>query len=129
MAPLRTNRRGFLGASAAGLGYLFTGPALSVSRVYGAADRLRVAGIGVGGKGSSDIDNAGEYMDVVALCDCDETKIAPKAKKWPQAKTFTDFRKLMDAEKEFDAAVISTPDHTHAPAAARAIVRGKHVYV
>lgn len=124
------HRRGFLGASAASLGYLFTGPAWSVARTYGAADRLRVAGIGVGGKGSSDIDQAGEVMDVVALCDCDEAKLAPKAKKWEKAKTFSDYRKLFDDyAKEIDAAVVSTPDHNHAPAAARAIQLGKHVYV
>ena len=128
---LRQNRRRFLQTTtAAGLGYLFAGPAASVSRVYGAADRLRVAGIGVGGKGSSDIDQAGNLMDVVALCDIDETFLAPKMKKWPSAKVVHDYRKLFDdkAAKEFDAVTVSTPDHHHALASALAITAKKHVY-
>ena len=131
MADIHIDRRGFVAAgAAAGLGYFFTGPAASVAKTYRANETLRVAGIGVGGKGSSDIDQAGSFMDVVALCDCDAERLAPKAKKWDQAKTFSDYRKLFDeCGKEIDAAVISTPDHHHAPAAARAITMGKHVYV
>ena len=127
----RLNRRRFLQAgTAAGLGYLFTGPAFSVARAFGANDRLRVAGIGVGGKGSSDIDHAGDLMDVVALCDIDERFLAPKAKKWPKAKVVYDYRKLFDgaAAKEFDAVTVSTPDHNHALATALAIRQGKHAY-
>ena len=129
MAP-RLNRRRFLQASsAAGLGYLFAGPAVSVNRVYGAADRLRVAGVGVGGKGSSDIDHAGSLMDVVALCDIDENFLAPKQRKWPSAKVYHDFRKMFDESgKDIDAVTVSTPDHTHALASALAIRLGKHVY-
>src|SRR5947208_2116755 len=94
---LRQNRRRFLQTTtAAGLGYLFVGPAASVSRVYGANDKLRVAGVGIGGKGSSDIDQAGNLMDVTVLCDIDENFMAPKAKKWPSAKVIHDYRKLFD---------------------------------
>ena len=82
----RLNRREFVAGTVASLGYLFTGPAFSVVKAQGANGRLRVAGIGVGGKGSSDIDHAGDLMDVVALCDIDEKFLAPKAKKWPKAK-------------------------------------------
>lgn len=124
-------RRSFLETSSAvGLGYFFTGPAISVAKAVGANDKLRVAGIGVGGKGSGDIDQAGSLMEVVALCDIDEDKLAPKAKKWPEAKTYFDFRKLYDESgKNFDAIVVSTPDHTHALAAAIGIKLGKHAYV
>ena len=128
----RLNRRRFLQVSsaAAGLGYLYTGDAVSVVRAAGANDRLKVAGVGVGGKGSSDIDQAGNLMEVVALCDIDDNHLAPKAKKWPEAKTFFDFRKMYDeAGKSFDAIVVSTPDHTHALAAALGIRMGKHAYV
>lgn len=127
----RLHRRRFLQlGSAAGLGYMFTGPSFSVARAFGANDRLRVAGVGVGGKGSSDIDQAGELMDVVALCDCDEKQLAPKAKKWDKAKTYSDYRKMFDESgKDFDAVVISTPDHNHAPPAVRGILMGKHLYV
>jgi len=128
---LRQNRRRFLQTTtAAGLGYLFVGPAASVSRVYGAADRLRVAGVGVGGKGSSDIDQAGNLMDVTVLCDIDENFMAPKAKKWPSAKVIHDYRKLFDDDmvKTFDAVTVSTPDHHHATVSALAIRAKKHVY-
>jgi predicted dehydrogenase len=127
----RINRRQMLAASAASLGYLHLAPAFSVARVYRAGDKLRVAGIGVGGKGSSDIDDAAAFMDVVALCDVDEGKLAPKAKKWSDAKTFNDFRKLFDDSsllKNIDAVTVSTPDHNHALASILAMRAGKHVY-
>ena len=125
-----TRRRVLQFGAAAPLGYLFTGPACSVARAYGANDALRVAGVGVGGKGRSDIEQAAQVMDVVALCDIDEQRLGQAAAKWPAAKKYTDYRKLFDEmAKAIDAAVISTPDHHHAPAAARAIRAGKHVYV
>jgi predicted dehydrogenase len=127
----RLTRRQMLAASAASLGYLHLAPAVSQARVYRANEKLRVAGIGVGGKGSSDIDQAGDLMEVVALCDIDEGRLAPKAKKWPEAKTFFDFRKLFDDTPLFrniDAVVVSTPDHTHALPCVLAMRAGKHVY-
>jgi predicted dehydrogenase len=129
----RMNRRRFLQAgSAASLGYLFTGPAFSVSRAYGANDRLRVAGIGVGGKGHGDIEQAGRLMDVVAICDCDNSQkhLGWAAEKWTNAEKFSDYRKLFDAPiaKQIDAVTVSTPDHNHAPASVRAMLQGKHVY-
>ncbi|MBA4190198.1 MAG: dehydrogenase [Planctomycetaceae bacterium] len=127
----RITRRQMLGTSAASLGYLHLAPAVSQARVFRASDKLRVAGIGVGGKGSSDIDQAGDLMDVVALVDIDEGKLAPKAKKWPEAKTFSDFRKLFDDAallKNIDAFTVSTPDHMHAVPSILAMRAGKHVY-
>ena len=82
-----------LGA-AAPLGYLFTGPASSVLKADGANERLRVAGIGVGGKGSSDIEHAGALMEVVALCDIDEERLGKRAATCPKARRFHDYRKL-----------------------------------
>jgi predicted dehydrogenase len=119
--------------AAGGLGYLFTGPAFSVVRAADANTRIRFAGIGVGGKGSSDIDNAGNLGDVIALVDVDETDkfLGNKAKKWPKAKTFVDYRKLFDDPifKDVDAVTVSTPDHHHATAAIPCMRAGKHVYV
>jgi predicted dehydrogenase len=125
------NRRSFLGTGAAGLGYFFTAPAISAARAARKPNEtLQFAGIGVGGKGSSDIDNAGNLGEVVALCDCDEGQIEPKAKKWPGAKKFTDFRQMLDEMgKHIDAVTVSTPDHCHAIAAVLAMRMGKHVYV
>lgn len=127
----RITRRQALAASAASLGYLYLAPAVSAKRISRANEKLRVAGIGVGGKGSSDIDQAGNLMDVIALCDIDAKHLAPKAKKWPEAKTFADFRKLFDDSsllKNIDAVVVSTPDHNHALASVLAMRAGKHVY-
>ncbi|MCC6234911.1 MAG: Gfo/Idh/MocA family oxidoreductase [Verrucomicrobiales bacterium] len=121
------SRRDFLATASAATAFSFT---FLPSRVWGANERLRFAGIGVGGKGSSDIDQASTLGDVVALCDCDDNSINEKLKKWPSAKKFNDFRQMFDKMgKDIDAVTISTPDHTHAIAAAHAITRKMHVYV
>ena len=125
----RVTRRRALQTSAASLGYFLTGPSLSVARTLGANEKLRVAGIGVGGKGASDIEQAGNLMTVVALCDVDEQRSGGAADKFPGAKRFFDYRKLIDQMgKEFDAVTVSTADHSHAPAAVLAMRAGKHVY-
>src|SRR4051794_31486799 len=134
MSP-RLHRRRFLQASAAGsLGYFFTAPSFSAGRAFGANEKLAFAGIGVGGKGSSDISHAGGLGDVIALCDVDSTQkhLGWAAEKWPQAKKFSDYRKLFDDKdvmKAVDAFTVSTPDHNHALPAALAMKAGKHVYV
>ncbi len=120
------SRREILGGAAAATFAFNFLPA----RVWGANERLRFAGIGIGGKGSGDIDQAGALGDVVALCDCDDKQLDAKLKKFPGAKTYHDFRRMLDEmEGKVDAVTISTPDHTHALAAAMAIKRGMHVYV
>jgi predicted dehydrogenase len=127
----RFTRRQALAASAASLGYLYTSPAFATTRIAGANEKLYVAGIGVGGKGSSDINDAGDLMEVVALCDVDSDFLGAKKKKWPKAATFSDFRKLFDDKEVMrtaDAFTVSTPDHTHALASILAIRNKKHVY-
>jgi len=127
----RINRRQMLATSAASLGYFHLAPAFSAARVQNANGNLHVAGIGVGGKGSSDIDQAGRLMEVVALCDVDSETLAGKVKKWPSAKSFTDYRRIFDDAallKQIDAFTVSTPDHNHAQASILAMRAGKHVY-
>ncbi|MCU0706396.1 MAG: Gfo/Idh/MocA family oxidoreductase [Fimbriiglobus sp.] len=125
----RLSRRRALQLGAGTLGYLFTGPAWSVVRAADANSRLRVAGIGIGGKGSSDIDQAGLVFDVAAVCDIDDERLAVKAKLYPKAATYFDYRKLFEKSgKDIDAVVVSTPDHHHALASLLAIQLGKHVY-
>ncbi len=120
------SRRHFLGATTASA-FAFT---LLPARVWGANERLRIAGVGVGGKGSSDIDQAGSLGDVVALCDCDDKSLQAKLAKFSGAKPYYDFRKLFDEmDGKIDAVTISTPDNTHAIAAALAMKRGMNVYV
>jgi predicted dehydrogenase len=125
----RITRRQAMLSSATALGYFLTGPSLSAARVFGANEKLRVAGIGVGGKGGSDIEQAGSLMQVVALCDVDEQRSGGAADRFKDAKRFFDYRKLInDMGKEFDAVTVSTADHSHAPAAVLAMRAGKHVY-
>ena len=124
-----TRRRAVQLGTAGALGYLFTGSSVSVRRAYGANETLRVAGIGVGGKGAGDIDQAGQLMTVVALCDIDDERTGQRLKVWPNAKPFFDYRQMFDKMgKEFDAVTVSTADHSHAPASALAIRAKKHVY-
>lgn len=93
-------------------------------------DRIRFAIIGVGGKGWSNREAAAASGDIVALCDIDAQTRSKGSLEHPEAATFSDFRQMFDAmSDDIDAVVISTPDHTHAPAAALAIRYGKHVYV
>ncbi|RPD37984.1 Gfo/Idh/MocA family protein [Chitinophaga barathri] len=95
------------------------------------SDRLRVAGIGVGGKGESDIaEFAKGPADIVVLCDVDDNRAANSVKRFPKAKYYKDFREMLDKEhKNIDAVSVSTPDHQHAVAAMAAMQLGKHVYV
>ncbi|MEZ6047571.1 MAG: Gfo/Idh/MocA family oxidoreductase [Planctomycetaceae bacterium] len=93
--------------------------------------KLRTAHIAVGGMGWSDRKSLITHpqLEVVALCDVDSNELAGAAKEHPSAKTFSDYRKLFaEMAGEFDAVVVSTPDHTHAPAAMMALNHGKHVY-
>jgi predicted dehydrogenase len=91
------------------------------------SDRLHVAGIGVGGMGAVNLANM-ETEAIVALCDVDEAYAAPTFKKYPAAKVFKDFRAMLEKQKDIDAVVVATPDHTHAVIAVAAMKAGKHVY-
>ena len=90
-------------------------------------DKLNIGVVGAGGKGSSDTDCcSGE--NIVALCDVDANTLEQRHQKYPKAKTYKDFRKMLEQEKTLDAVIVATPDHMHATAAAMAIKMGKHVY-
>lgn len=92
-------------------------------------ETIRFACIGVEGKGSSDRDDAGRHGEIVALCDVDEERLNKAAVRYPKAKKFTDYRKMYDEiGGEFDAITVSTPDHSHAPAAVRGMRMGKHCF-
>jgi predicted dehydrogenase len=96
------------------------------------SDRLLIAGIGVGGKGESDIWSFYESgkADIPFLCDVDDRRAATSIKRFPKAKYYKDWRKLFEKEaKSFDAVSISTPDHNHAAPTLAAMQLGKHVYV
>ena len=101
------------------------------SRVFGANERVALAGIGAGGKGSSDIAGARDAgAEVVGLCDVDAGRLNQAVKKYPGSKGYSDYRKLFDElGKSIDAVTVSTPDHMHFHAALRAVQMGKHTYV
>lgn len=128
---LQMSRRRFL-ASAGGAAAFAFAPrhAAAQGRPRPPGERLNVAGIGVGGQGAGDIDAvAGHGHNIVALCDVDLKRGGRTLAKYSKARRFRDFRKMFDEmEKEIDAVVVATPDHTHAVAAMAAIRRGKHVY-
>jgi len=119
------NRREFLRASAT------AGAGLIVSTALGAekpapSDKLDIAIVGVGGRGGS---NTGSVRseNIVALCDVSDNNLAKAAKRFPKASKHVDWRKLLD-EKNIDAVVCSTTDHTHALVSNGAMTRGMHVY-
>lgn len=105
-------------------------PLAIVSRhAYGKSpnEKLNIAGIGVGGRGADDLKEL-ESENIVALCDVDEERAANTFKRYPKAKRYADFRVMLEKQKNIDAVVVATPDHTHAVASMMAIKLGKHVY-
>jgi len=126
---IRTTRRTFLKAmGVAGA----TAPLVLTGRSRAAeGKKIRHASIGVGGMGSGDLAQISSHPDVevVALCDVDARRLAAAAKKHPDAAVYRDWRVLLEKEGErIDSVNVSTPDHTHAPAAMTALRMGKHVF-
>jgi len=93
-----------------------------------ANSKLNIAGIGVAGRGGDDIQGVASE-NLVALCDVDDAHAAKTFEKFPAAKRYKDFRKMLDEiHGQIDAVVVGTPDHTHAPAGVMAMKLGKHCY-
>ena len=93
--------------------------------------KLRTAHIGVGGMGAADLSSIASHpkVEVTALCDVDSNALTAAQKLYPDAKIFSDYRKLLkELGNEIDAVVVSTPDHTHAPASIMAMEMDKAVY-
>ena len=145
MKDKKISRRKFLGTTAAAATAFTIVPRHVLGGVGYAApsEKLNVAGVGVGGMGTGNIlktagmefDDKNEKLikvregeNIVALCDVD-TEFASKIfKAFPKARKYTDFRKMLEKQKDIDAVVIATPDHTHAVVAMTAMKLGKHVY-
>lgn len=129
----RQTRREFLQASAlAGAGFWVAGRR-AFAQTTAPSEKLGVAVIGITGQGAWNLrqvsnGEASVISNVVALCDVDENRSAEMRNQYPNARFFVDFRKMLDVQKDIDAVVIATPDHTHAPAALLALRAGKHVY-
>jgi predicted dehydrogenase len=120
--PTRRQFNRLVAASALGV---FAAPA--VVRGRNLNERLRIAAIGVGGRGGSNLHDVGSE-DVVALCDVAESALEAAASIHPKAHKFRDFRRVYDHAGDFDAVVVRTTEHTHAFATLPALQLGKHVY-
>ncbi len=123
----KINRRDFLRNSAAAGVSLWAARRAVWAEMKSPNEKLNIAGVGVGGRGEDDIDGV-KSENIVALCDVDESQAGGTFKKFPNAKRYQDFREMLEKEKDIDAVVVATPDHTHAPAAVMAMRLGKHVY-
>ncbi|UCG47610.1 MAG: Gfo/Idh/MocA family oxidoreductase [Phycisphaerales bacterium] len=125
----RITRRGFMGGAAAAAAFtIVPRHVLGGAGNTAASEKLNIAGVGVGGMGGSNV-RACRGENIVALCDVDERHASRVFDRYPKAKKWTDFRKMLDEQKEIDAVIVATPDHTHAIIALEAMKRGKHVYV
>ncbi|WP_339607650.1 Gfo/Idh/MocA family oxidoreductase [uncultured Roseivirga sp.] len=122
------NKRDFLKSAA-----IITSASMLPSSLWALSknDKLRTAHIGVGGMGMEDLKAISSHpaVEVTALCDVDANNLAAALKMHPKAKTYTDYRKMLnDMGSSIDAVVVSTPDHTHAPASMMAMGMDKPVY-
>jgi len=121
-------RRDFMSAAAAVAAFtIVPSHVLGGPRRVAPSEKLNIAGVGIGGRGAGDLHECGSE-NIVALCDVDDRYAANVFKSYPKAQKYHDFRRMLDKEKNIDAVVIATPDHTHAVVAMEAIKRGKHVY-
>ena len=127
-----TSRREFLGGAALAAAGLTVLPRRLLGGEGNAAPSktLNVAKVGCGGMGGGDLNEVAKCGgNFVALCDVDENSMGGASKRFPEAKRYFDFRKMLDEmEKDIDAVVVSTADVTHAVASMAAMKRGKHVY-
>jgi predicted dehydrogenase len=125
----KTSRRQFLrGGLGAAAAFTIVPRHVLGAGVTPPSEKLNIACVGVGGRGGASVGGcSGE--NIVALCDVDIRRAGGQGQKFPKAKVYHDFRKMLDEmDKQIDAVAVSTPDHTHAVACMDAIRRGKHVF-
>ena len=125
MNQLITRRQFLQRTTLAGLSAPFIASQFS-ARAASANDKLDIGVIGVANQGNYDLTNVAS-QNIVALCDVDDKYLGAAAQKFPKAKTYNDFRRLLD-QKGIDAVVVAIPDHCHAVAAVGALQSGRHVY-
>ena len=105
------DRREFFRKSAiAGTGSLLLGTPSKGAAPQDTSEKVRFACIGVGGKGESDTNDAGAHGEIVALCDIDSETLDKMGTKFPNAKKYFDYRKMLeDLGDKIDAVTVSTP--------------------
>ena len=127
----RTTRRKFLQVTAAaGVGYWVAG-GISPKRSLAANETINFACVGVGGRGRANSGDSARHGNIVAMCDVDQGTLQKmsEARGFEKAKKYADYRTMLEEANDFDAIVISTPDHTHAAPALQAMKMGKHCFV
>jgi predicted dehydrogenase len=128
----KISRRDFMGAASAAVAAFTIVPrhVLGGTGNKPPSEKLNIAGVGSGGMGASNINACSDIGEnIVALCDVDDDRAKDTFNRYPKARKWKDFRKMLDEQKDIDAVIVATPDHTHAVAAMYAMRRGKHVYV
>ncbi len=120
------SRRAFLRGTSVAATTFFIPRFSRAAEGQGANNKLNVAIVGVANQGAYNLNNVASE-NIVALCDVDDRLLAKAAEKFPHAKKFNDFRKMLD-DREIEAVVVATPDHTHAVATMAVLQSGRHVY-
>jgi predicted dehydrogenase len=136
--PTQVSRRQFVGTVATAAGVtIVPRHVLGGAGFQAPSDTVNVAIVGYAhGMGTANLLNVAKTDNIVALCDCDESEAAKEAlkrrgtlEKFPKAIQHKDYRKMLESQKDIDAVLVATPDHTHAVIATAAMQLGKHVYV
>lgn len=129
MAKRDVSRREFVAGTAGALGAFHIVPRHVLGRGYRApSDTINIACIGVGGMGRNDVRGV-EGENLVAFADVDWQAAEDAFRSYPKARRYRDYREMLEKEaRNIDAVTVSTPDHSHAPAAMLALKAGKHVY-
>lgn len=130
--PPKTSRRSFLQRSAATVATfsIVPGYVLGTRGQTPPSGKLNIAAIGIGGMGRNNIKKCAVNENIVALCDVDAGERASKISAlYPRAVKYRDYREMLDKQKDIDALIIATPDHTHAVIGMAAMKAGKHVYI
>ncbi|MGV8136148.1 MAG: Gfo/Idh/MocA family protein [Mangrovibacterium sp.] len=131
MTHTSIGRRKFLGSATATLAGVTILPGHVIAGLghRPPSDRLNIAGIGVGGTGYLNLKQM-ETENIVALCDVDAEYASRNSfREWDTVPQYADFRIMFEKQKDIDAVMIATPDHTHALPALTALRLGKHVYL
>jgi predicted dehydrogenase len=127
--PNKTRREFLKTTAATGIGFWVAG-GLRAQESRSPNERIAMAAVGVGGKGTSDAADAAARGDMVAICDADTSRLEGAGKRYDKAKQYADFRKMLDEMgKSIDAITVSTPDHTHTAPAAMAMRMGIHCFL
>ncbi len=129
MAQQSISRRDILKHSTLLTAGLFVGTASPTVFGQSANEKLNIACIGVGGRGASNV-NGLASQNLVAFADVDDERASGTYKKFPNVKTYRDWRKMLDVHgSKLDGVAISTPDHAHFHVALAAMQLGLHVYL